>query len=241
MVKKFKSYFVLFVALCLMMVLAACGSSKSQESKDTVVQQTDSSAERTESKESDVRQTEESEPSQAVAVTEEEELESVENQTTGKDILVVYFSATGTTKSVAEKIADITDADLYEIVPAEGYSAEDLDYNDDSSRTSMEMNDPDARPEIGSETISLEGYSTLYIGYPIWWGEAPRIMSTFVESYDFDSITVIPFCTSGSSGIGESGDNLAQLAGSGTWLAGERFSGSVSEEELKEWIESLQE
>ena len=105
----------------------------------------------------------------------------------------------------------------------------------------MEMNDPDARPEIGSETISLEGYSTLYIGYPIWRGEAPRIMSTFVESYDFDCITVIPFCTSGSSGMGESGDNLAQLAGSGTWLAGERFSGSVSEEELKEWIESVQE
>ena len=77
--------------------------------------------------------------------------------------------------------------------------------------------------------------------YPIWWGEAPRIMSTYVESYDFDGITVIPFCTSGSSGMGESGDNLAQLAGSGTWLAGERFSGSVSEEELKEWIESLQE
>lgn len=103
----------------------------------------------------------------------------------------------------------------------------------------MEMDDPDARPEIGSETISMEGYSTVYLGYPIWWGEAPRIMSTFVESHDFDGITVIPFCTSGGSGIGRSGDNLAEQAGNGTWLSGERFNGSVSEPEIQEWIEGL--
>lgn len=153
--------------------------------------------------------------------------------------LVVYFSATGTTKGAAEKIAAITAADIYEIIPAEPYSGEDLNYNDEKSRASNEMKDPDARPEIGGKTISFEGYSTIYLGYPIWWGDAPRIMSTFAESYDFEGITVIPFCTSGGSGIGESGRHLAEQAGSGNWLTGQRFSGNVSEEELRSWIDGL--
>ena len=103
--------------------------------------------------------------------SQENESSEEERQTEKKDTLVVYFSATGTTKGVAEKIADITDADMYEIVPADPYSSEDLDYGNDNSRTSDEMNDPAARPEIGSDKISLEGYSALYIGYPIWWGK----------------------------------------------------------------------
>ena len=158
----------------------------------------------------------------------------------GKDTLVVYFSATGTTKGVAEKIASVTGADIYEIKAAQEYTAEDLDWHDSESRTTHEQNDPDVRPEIGSDPVSLEGYSTIYIGYPIWWGEEPRIMDTFVESYDFDGITMIPFCTSSSSGIGRSGQNLAEHAGSGNWLDGQRFSGGVSEEELQDWINSLQ-
>ena len=156
-----------------------------------------------------------------------------------KDVLVVYFSATGTTKGVAEKIASLTGADLYEIKAAQEYTAEDLDWNDSDSRTTHEQNDPAVRPEIGSDPVSLEGYSTIYIGFPIWWGEEPRIMDTFVESYDFDGITMIPFCTSSSSGIGMSGKNLESNAGSGKWLDGERFSGSVSEDELQTWIEGL--
>ena len=92
---------------------------------------------------------------------------------------------------------------------------------------------------IGSESISLDGYSTIYIGYPIWWGEEPRIMDTFAEKYSFEGITVIPFCTSSSSGIGRSGPNMEALAGSGTWLEGKRFGSSVSEEDLQSWIESL--
>ena len=156
-----------------------------------------------------------------------------------RDTLVIVFSATGTTKRVAELIAGITDADLYEILAAEPYSDADLNWNDRNSRTTKEMNDPNARPEIGSEDISLAGYTTVYIGYPIWWGDAPRIMSTFVEAHDFDGITVIPFCTSASSGIGRSGKNLAAQAGSGTWLDGKRFSGSVTEAELKNWIDSM--
>lgn len=149
-----------------------------------------------------------------------------------KDTLVVVFSATGTTKGVAERIAAITDADLYKIVPAQAYSSEDLNYNDPDSRATKEQNNPSVRPEIGSKKIDLSGYSRVFIGYPIWFGQEPRIMDTFVETYDFGSITVIPFCTSGSSGIGQSGKHLKENAGSGNWLEGQRFSGNVSEDEL---------
>ena len=157
---------------------------------------------------------------------------------TGKEVLVVYFSATGTTKGVAEKIAAITDADLYEITAAVEYSSADLNWNDRNSRSTIEQNDRNARPEISSDPVNLEGYKTIYIGYPIWWGEAPRIMDTFVESYDFDEITMIPFCTSSSSGIGRSGKILEENAESGNWLDGKRFGGNVSENELREWISS---
>ncbi len=153
--------------------------------------------------------------------------------------LVVVFSATGTTKGVAEKIAAIENADLYEIKAAQEYTAADLDWNDQSSRTTKEQNDKTARPAIGSEPLSLDGYTKIYIGYPIWWGEEPRIMDTFVESYDFTGITLIPFCTSGGSGIGRSGQNLADNAGSGNWLNGQRFGGGVSETELQTWIDGL--
>ena len=181
--------------------------------------------------------TEESSAEPAAESSAEETAE--EEPQTGKDVLVVYFSATGTTKGVAEKIASVTGADLYEIKAAQEYTAEDLDWNDSDSRTTHEQNDPSVRPEIGSDPVSLEGYSTIYIGFPIWWGEEPRIMDTFVESYDFDGKTMIPFCTSSSSGIGMSGKNLVSNAGSGKWLDGQRFSGSVSEDELQTWIEGL--
>ncbi len=150
-------------------------------------------------------------------------------------VLVVYFSATGTTRGVAERIAALTGGDLQEILPAQPYTAEDLNYGDSTTRATAEQNDPDARPEIAN-SISLEGYTTLYLGYPIWWGQAPRILSSFVESHDFTGITVIPFCTSGSSDIGGSDDALAAQAGSGTWLQGRRFSGSVPEDTLRDWI-----
>ena len=211
--KKFRNTVVLIMTVCLVFGLAACGKNENSEKMDADAQQ----------------------------ISQENESSEEERQTEKKDTLVVYFSATGTTKGVAEKIADITDADMYEIVPADPYSSEDLDYGNDNSRTSDEMNDPAARPEIGSDKISLEGYSALYIGYPIWWGEAPRIMSTFVESYDFNGITVIPFCTSGSSGIERSCEQLEKQAGSGTWLPGRRFSGGTSDSELKDWIDGLNE
>ena len=166
-------------------------------------------------------------------------IDALEPAPAGKETLVVYFSATGTTRAVAEQIAAITDADLYEIKAAQPYTEADLNWHDSGSRTSMEQNDKNARPEIGSEAISLEGYTTIYIGYPIWWGEEPRILDRFVEAYDFDGITLIPFCTSSSSGMGRSGQNLADHAGSGTWLEGRRFGAGPSEDALREWIESL--
>lgn len=157
----------------------------------------------------------------------------------GTNVLVVYFSATGTTKEVAEKIAGITNADIYEITPMQEYTSDDLNWHDESTRATREQNDSSARPEIANDTISLDGYDTVYIGYPIWWGEEPRIMDTFVESHAFDGMNVIPFCTSGSSGIGRSGKNLAENAGSGNWLDGKRFGAGASQEELAEWIDSM--
>jgi len=155
------------------------------------------------------------------------------------DTLVAYFSCTGTTRGVAEKLANVTGADLYEIVPAVPYTAEDLNYNDRSTRATSEQDHPETRPEIGGEDVDLTGYNTIFIGYPIWWGEEPRILCTFVESHDFTDKTVIPFCTSGGSGIGRSGKDLAQLAGTGTWLDGARHSESISENELQAWVDGL--
>ena len=111
----------------------------------------------------------------------------------GSDVLVVYFSATGTTKDVAEKIASITNGDLYEIKPAKPYSDADLNWNDKNSRSTKEQNNKKSRPEIASGTVDLSGYKTVYIGYPIWWGEEPGILDTFVESYKFDGIKMIPY------------------------------------------------
>ena len=160
---------------------------------------------------------------------------SSDTESSGKT-LVVYFSATGTTKGVAEQIASIANADIYEITAAQPYSSDDLNWNDSNSRTTIEQNDKTVRPVIGSEQANLDGYDTIFIGYPIWWGEEPRIMDTFVESYDFTGKTMIPFCTSGGSGIGASGDNLKANAGTGNWLEGERLSSSS---DIEGWIKGL--
>ena len=187
-------------------------------------------------------------PEQAVDTTpasEQETGDTAQNEPTESPVelpsadkaLVVYFSATGTTRGVAEKIAALTDAELVEIVPAQPYTTEDLNYNDRTTRATVEQNTPDVRPEIANE-ISLDGYTTVYLGYPIWWGQAPRILSTFVEGHDFTGITVIPFCTSGGSGAGRTGETLGEQAGSGTFLSSTRFSAGVSEPDLQKWIES---
>ena len=181
---------------------------------------------------------------ETTAATEKETEASTEGTTAeetkaGKDVLVVYFSATGTTKDVAEKIASITNGDLYEIKPAKPYSDADLNWNDKNSRSTKEQNNKKSRPEIASGTVDLSGYKTVYIGYPIWWGEEPRILDTFVESYKFDGIKMIPFCTSASSGVGRSDKNLAERAGTGDWQKGKRFGAGASEDSIRSWIEGL--
>lgn len=157
------------------------------------------------------------------------------------DILVVYFSATGSTKSVAETIAETLDADIFEIVPADPYTAEDLDWTEDSSRVNAEHDNPSFRAvELVSDTVeNWEDYDTVLIGYPIWWGIAAWPVDSFVSANDFTGKTVIPFCTSASSGLGESGELLAELAGNGNWLEGQRFSSGVGEVDVTEWVNSL--
>ncbi len=247
------------MAALLLSCLSACGSNTQAETAGTsaqtneaktVAEEQEESAESSDPAESETTQEETTqvEMTQAETETSVEELSSEtetepESETPApaahSDVLVAYFSATGTTQGVAEKIAAITGGDLYEIIPAEPYSDADLNYNDSSSRSTKEQNDKSVRPEIGSGDISLEGYTTVYLGFPIWWGEEPRILDTFVEKYSFEGITVIPFCTSASSGIGRSGPNMEALAGSGTWLDGKRFGGNVPEAELQSWIEGM--
>lgn len=159
-------------------------------------------------------------------------------QAATSDIIVIYFSATGNTEKVAGNIADLTGADIYKIKAAEPYTDEDIDYGD-NTRSSKEQNDPDARPEIGGEDVDLSAYSTVFIGYPIWYGQAPRIMDTFAEGHDFDGKTVIPFCTSENDDIGTTADRLVELAGSGDWKDGKRFAQDASEEDVQSWIEEL--
>lgn len=154
-------------------------------------------------------------------------------------ILVAYFSATNTTEGVAERIAAGLNADIYEIVPAEPYTSADLDYGDNNSRTTIEMNAPDARPAISGSVENMARYDIVFIGYPIWWGEAPRIVSTFMESYDFSGKTIVPFCTSGGSGMGLSASNLEALTSGAEWLGGKRLHGGDSKDTVMDWVNSL--
>ena len=154
-------------------------------------------------------------------------------------ILVVYFSATGTTKGVAEKLAEGLSADLYEIVPEEPYTDDDLNYNNSRSRTSIEMDDPACRPAIAGELPDLTAYDTIFIGYPIWWGDTPRIVSSFVDQVDLADKTLAVFFTSGSSGLGSSMKHLEQQSGAGNWLDGKRFTTRTTVEELVSWAKGL--
>lgn len=168
-----------------------------------------------------------------------EEFTVTEEPTAQSDTLVAYFSATGTTEAVALLIAEATGADLYEVEPETPYTSDDLNYNNNNSRANLEINDPDARPAIASVTIEgMDGYDVIYLGYPIWWGGIPPILRTFMESYDLSGKTIVPFCTSGSSGIGGSLSDLRTFAPNSTVLDGARMNGATSET-VAEWISSL--
>lgn len=157
----------------------------------------------------------------------------------GGRALVVYFSCTNTTKGIADRIAGATDAAMWRIEPEAAYTSEDLNYNDSSSRANREQNDPSARPAIRGKCGNLSDCDVIFLGYPIWWGKAPKVIFTFLESHDLAGKTVVPFCTSHSSGIGSSDTDLHRLAAGAVWKPGRRFGGNESEETIKNWIESM--
>ena len=153
--------------------------------------------------------------------------------------LVVYFSASGTTKGVAQDLAAAIGADLFEIAPVEPYSAADLDWTDKKSRSTIEMNDESSRPAIAGVVDNMAAYETVFVGFPVWWYVEPRIIDTFLEAYDFAGKTIVPFATSGGSGLGQAPQRMQQLAPGAQVLAGKLLNGRPSAAELKSWAESL--
>lgn len=153
----------------------------------------------------------------------------------GKKILVAYFSATGTTKKLAEYVASSVGADLYEIKPETPYTSADLNWHDRSTRATTEQNTPTARPKISGSVANMAQYDVVFVAYPIWWGQAPKIIYTFLESYDMSGKTIVPFCTSGSSGIGSSASNLKLSASRATFKDGKRFAGGTNRATMEAW------
>ena len=234
-----KRFFALLLALAVMFALAACAGSNDAATGTQATQAPDPTAGPTAELTTEPTAEEET-PAETEAPTQAEEPAPETAEETGSKILVAYFSATNNTEGVAQKLADGLGADLYEIVPEQPYTSEDLDYGNSKSRSSMEMDDPGARPAISGTVENMEQYDVVFIGYPIWWGEAPRIMSTFVESYDFDCKTLVAFCTSASSGFGSSDKALKSATGTATWLDGHRFSAGASAEDVLAWANGLE-
>ena len=161
------------------------------------------------------------------------------NTESDSNMLVIYFSRTGNTEKIAQYLIELTSADSYVIEAAVPYTDADIKYQDDTCRANKEQNDKTVRPEIANPIDSIDSYDTIFLGYPIWWGQEPRIIETFLESYDFSDKTVIPFCTSGSSGIAASEKNIAELVPIGNQLEGRRFPASATKDDVKEWVEML--
>lgn len=245
-----KKFAVVLLTFLMVMSLVACGKDSKPETVDTEQAVTSTPGVVTEpivtstpkvSKEPESSEGEAANPGTVLGEQEENTVNGEENYSEeGKKVLVAYFSATNTTKGVAELIANGLSADIYEIVPKDPYTDADLNYHDNNSRSTIEMNDPSARPAISDSATNMEQYDIVFIGYPIWWGEAPRIVDTFMESYEFGGKTIVPFCTSGGSGIGSSATNLHSLCGDDViWLDGTRLRSSSSREDIVEWINNL--
>lgn len=151
--------------------------------------------------------------------------------------LVAYFSCTGITAPLAKYAADALEADLYEIVPAEPYTADDIAYNNDTCRANKEQADDTCRPKIAGDTVDMSQYETVVLAFPIWWGKEPRIIDTFMNTYDFSGKSVLVFCTSGGSGVRTAAVNIKSMAGEDvTWLGDERFDGNTSQKTMEEWL-----
>ena len=217
-----KKLTALLLSVVLVLSLAACGSGSKPASSTT---QPETSAP-TEQPESSSTAPAESEP---------------ETQPKTGKTLVVYYSASGNTERVAKDIAEAAGADLFEIVPTEVYTSDDLDWTNPDSRVSREHDDESLRdvPLTTTEVPDWDSYDTVFIGYPIWWGIAAWPVDTFVKNNDFTGKTVIPFATSSSSGMGQSGSLLADMAGTGEWQEGQRFSSGVSSDDVQSWVNGL--
>ncbi|HIZ60865.1 flavodoxin [Claveliimonas bilis] len=205
-------------------LLAGCGSNTSDTQADS----------------EDAAQTESSD--NTAQADEQESAEDNEDSSSGSgNVLVVYYSATGNTEEVANYIADTTGGDLFELEPVEPYTDDDLNWSDDNSRVSQEHEDESLRDVelVSTDVENWDSYDTVFIGYPIWWGIAAWPVDSFVENNDFTGKTVIPFCTSASSGIGDSGQLLEEMAGTGDWQEGERFRSGADEADVQEWVNGL--
>lgn len=157
-----------------------------------------------------------------------------------KKALVAYFSASGVTAQLARTLAAAVDGDLFEIVPAQPYTSADLNWMDSKSRSTIEMKDENCRPNIADRVRDMQRYDVVFVGFPIWWYEAPRIIQSFLEAYDLSSKTVVPFATSGGSGMGKSASILQKSCPSAKVIEGRRWNGHASQDELRKWIETLQ-
>ena len=222
-----KKLTALLLSVVLVLSLAACGSA-SKPASSTTQPETSAPTEQPAT-----------EPSESSSTTPAESEPGTQPET-GKT-LVVYYSASGNTERVAKDIAEAAGADLFEIVPTEVYTSDDLDWTNPDSRVSREHDDESLRdvPLTTTEVSDWDSYDTVFIGYPIWWGIAAWPVDTFVKNNDFNGKTVIPFATSSSSGMGQSGSLLADMAGTGDWQEGQRFSSSVSSDDVQSWVNGL--
>lgn len=212
----------IITSLLLLFALTACGSQNREIADNN-------------SDDSDILQTDRGN------TKDEQTFSETANETSNRKTLVVYYSATGNTKRVAEVIAETTGGELFELEPIDPYTDEDLNYNDDNSRVSREYTDESLRDvDLVEDTVDdWQDVTEVYIGYPVWWGIAAWPVDGFIEANDFTGKTVIPFCTSASSGLGESGELLKKAAGTGDWLEGKRFSSRASETEITEWVQGF--
>lgn len=232
-----KKILAILMAYVLLFSLTACGGTENTNEVSSVStsagQTADSSEESQPISEANSQETIESESAeQALSETEDN----------GGGALVVYFSATGNTRSVAETIAELQNADLYEIVPEQPYTDVDLNYSDNSSRATVEQNDKGARPSISGTIENIADYDVIYVGFPIWWGDMPRILYTFFDTYDLSGKTVIPFCTSGSSGISGAVNSIKTLEPEATVLDGLQISSTNATNPGKavtDWLNGL--
>lgn len=232
------------MSLMLVFSLTACGNNRQAQNTTTEPASEETTSEA--ASESETSEEAASEEASESEISEEtaaklSDTAAEETESTGGKTLVVYYSATGSTENVATVIADAAGADLFELEPVEPYSDEDLDWTNDDSRVTREHeNESERVVELVAATVdNWYDYDTVFIGYPIWWGIAAWPVNEFIEANDFTGKTVIPFCTSASSGLGESGELLEEMAGTGDWQEGQRFRSSASEGDVRAWVEGL--